>query len=58
MCLAQDAGEARTRSPSVLIHIFLSLKIVLVLANSADPDEMSPYTASLFTKVPVYHYTE
>ena len=31
--------------------IFLSLKIVFVLTNSADPDKMSHY--SLFAKVPV-----
>ena len=27
------------------IHIHLSLKIVFILANSADPDEMLPYAA-------------
>ena len=25
--------------------VFLSLKIVFILANSADPDEMTPFTA-------------
>ena len=24
-------------------YVFMSLKIVFVLANSADPDEMAPY---------------
>ena len=39
--------------------IFLSLKIVFILANTADPDEMPPYAAFhlgfhclLFSKVP------
>ena len=41
----------------------LSLKIVFILANSADPDEMPPYVAfhlgsSLFAKIPVYLYSE
>ena len=37
-------------------RIFLSLKINIVLANSADPDEMSHYISprsSLFAKVTV-----
>ena len=37
--------------------VFMSLKIV-ILVNSADPDEMPPYSSesSLFAKVPVYRY--
>ena len=30
---------------SIKFDIFLSLKIVFILANSADPDEMLPYAA-------------
>ena len=26
-------------------YVFMSLKIVFILANSADPDEMPPYSA-------------
>ena len=51
-----DAGEAQTRCPSVLIHVFLFLKIVFVLANSADPDLMK-FLLILFSKVPVYQIT-
>ena len=39
-------------------NIFLSLKIVFILANSADPDEMSQYATFhlflQFAKVSVY----
>ena len=31
------------RSKFLNYHVFLSLKIVFILANSADPDEMLPY---------------
>ena len=36
---------------------FLSLKIV-IFVNSAEPDEIPPYTSEslLFAKVPVYRY--
>ena len=34
----------------------MSLKIVFILANNADHNEMSHYAASLFEKVPVYQY--
>ena len=27
------------------MYVFLSLKIVFILVNSADPDEMPPYAA-------------
>ena len=39
--------------------VFMSLKIVLNLANSADPDEMSPYVAFHlgFHCLPKYLYT-
>ena len=39
--------------------VFLSMKIVVILANSTDSDEMPPYAfsissgSSLFAKVPV-----
>ena len=33
------------RSKFLNFITFLSLKIVLILANSADPDEMRPYAA-------------
>ena len=34
--------------------MYLSLKIVFILVNSADPDEMPPYAiSSLFAKLPV-----
>ena len=32
--------------------LFLSLKIDFVLANSAGPDELTPYGSSLFVKLP------
>ena len=47
-----------------IMHKFLSLKIVFILANSADPDEMLPYAAfhldlhSQFVNVSVYGYPE
>ena len=45
--------------------VFLSLKIVFILANRANPDEMPPYafmqhfiSSSLFTKASVYQHPE
>ena len=35
--------------------VFICLKIVFILANSADPDEMPPYASPL---LPVYLYPE
>ena len=39
---------------SLNINICLSLKSAFILANSADPDEMS----SQFAKIPAYRYPE
>ena len=35
------------------IDIFLSLKIVFILANSADPDEMLPYATLMYIKISI-----
>ena len=73
-----EASEARTRNPSVssqaLYHwatvlpnydVFLSLKVVLILVNSADPDDMQHYAAfhmglHCLPKYPLrgFYYTE
>ena len=42
-----DAGEARTCGPSV------SMKVVLTLANIADPDEMQQYGLHYLPKYPL-----
>ena len=34
------------------VHVFLSQKIVLILANSADPNEIQHYAAFRLAKVP------
>ena len=51
------------RSKFLNFNIFLSLKIVLILTSSADPDEMPHYVAfhlgfNCFAKVAVYRYPE
>ena len=32
-------------SRKINYDVFMSLKVVIILTNSADPDEMSPYAA-------------
>ena len=38
-------GEVRSGKKFLYYDVFISLKVVLMLANSADPDEMQHYAA-------------
>ena len=63
--MSQKLSSAAVVIGALRINILLLLKIVFILANSSDPDEMLLKKAalsgissgsSLFAKVPVYGY--